>query len=112
MMNSTRRVHLRLPATSANLGPAFDTAAVALNMHLDVTAQPAEAFSISAQGRDAAACGRVDRNLILDTYRRMLTENNRPIQPLHLDVNNEIPLGMGGGSSAAARLAAIVLAIE
>ena len=69
MMNSLRRVHLRLPATSANLGPAFDTAAVALNMHLDVTAQPAEAFSISAQGRDTAACGKVERNLILETYR-------------------------------------------
>lgn len=112
MTNSIRRVRLRLPATSANLGPAFDTAAVALNLHLEVTAQPAETFSISATGRDAVPCGRLDRNLILETYRRILAENNRTIQPLHLNVHNDIPLGMGCGSSAAARLAGIALAVE
>ncbi len=112
MMSVTQRVHLRLPATSANLGPAFDTAAVALNLHLEVTAQPAEKFSISARGRDAASCGKVERNLILETYRRILADNHRPVQTLHLDVNNEIPLGMGCGSSAAARLAGIALAVE
>jgi homoserine kinase len=112
MTDSNRRIHLRLPATSANLGPAFDTAAVALNLHLEVSAQPAAEFSISADGRDAAACARLDRNLILETYRRILTENDRPIQPLHLDVINQIPLGMGCGSSAAARLAGIALAVE
>jgi homoserine kinase len=112
MTDSNRLIHLRLPATSANLGPAFDTAAVALNLHLEVSAQPAGEFSISADGRDAAACSRLDRNLILETYRRILTENDCPIQPLHLDVTNQIPLGMGCGSSAAARLAGIALAVE
>src|SRR6185437_7728392 len=112
MTNSQCRIHLRLPATSANLGPAFDTAAVALNLHLELIAQPVKEFSISARGRDAAACGQVERNLILDTYCQMLTENNRPIQPLHLEMHNQIPLGMGCGSSAAARLAGIALASE
>ena len=112
MTNSTLRVQLRLPGTSANLGPAFDTAAVALNLHLEATAQAATAFSISAHGRDRDACGRLDGNLILETYRRILTENNRPILPVHLEVTNQIPLGMGCGSSAAARLAGIALAAE
>lgn len=112
MTNFARRVHLRLPATSANLGPAFDTAAIALNLHLEVTAQPAKEFSLSANGRDASACGRMDRNLVLETYRRLLTNNDRPVQPLHLEMRNEIPLGMGCGSSAAARLAGIALAVE
>lgn len=105
------RVRLRLPATSANLGPAFDTAAVALNLHLEVTAEAAEAFAVSATGRDAEACGRLDRNLILDTYRQVMLENCRPVQPIRLRVSNEIPLGMGCGSSAAARLAGIALAV-
>jgi len=112
MTDSMHRVQLRLPATSANLGPAFDTAAVALNLHLEVTAQAAAAFSISAHGRDRDACGRLDGNLILETYRRILAGNNRPVSPLHLEVTNEIPLGMGCGSSAAARLAGIALATE
>ncbi len=81
MTDMGRRVHLRLPATSANLGPAFDTAAVALNLHLEVMARASESFTISAHGRDAMDCGRVDRNLILETYRRILTENDRPIRP-------------------------------
>lgn len=105
-------MHIRLPATSANVGPAFDTAAVALNLHLEITADTSETFTISAQGRDAQACGKVEGNLIFETYRRILAENNRPIQPLHLEVKNEIPLGMGCGSSAAARLAGIALAVH
>ncbi len=108
----TQRIQLRLPATSANLGPAFDTAAVALNLHLEITAHAAEIFSISAQGRNAKACGRVEGNLILETYRQILAENNCSVQPLRLEVNNGIPLGMGCGSSAAARLAGIALAVE
>jgi homoserine kinase len=105
-------LHLRLPATSANLGPGFDTAAVALNLHLEVTARLEGTFSIAARGRDSEACGKVEGNLIFDTYRRILTDCGQSIQPLHLDVSNEIPLGMGCGSSAAARLAGIVLAVH
>ena len=47
-----------LPATSANIGPAFDAAAMALRLHLRVRAWPARKFSITASGRDAEACGR------------------------------------------------------
>lgn len=81
-------------------------------MHLEITAYPAETFSISAQGRNAKACGRVEGNLILETYRQILAENNCSVQPLRLEANNGIPLGMGCGSSAAARLAGIALAVE
>lgn len=112
MKKRPSRSHFRFPATSANLGPAFDTAAVALNMHLEIDAEPADTFSITARGRDTLACGQLDRNLMLDTYRRFMLENGRTVQPLHLNVNNGIPLGMGCGSSAAARLAGIALAVE
>jgi len=107
-----RAFHIRLPATSANLGPAFDTAAVALNMHLDVTAEAAEEFSIAAEGRDAAQCGRLEENLIVQTYRQILKRQRRIEVPLRLRVENAIPLGMGCGSSAAARLAGIALALQ
>lgn len=106
------RFHLRLPATSANLGPAFDTAAVALNLHLKVSAAKASRFSIAASGRNADACSILEKNLILDTYKRVLQGSNQPVLPLRLEVENEIPLGMGCGSSAAARLAGIALALE
>jgi homoserine kinase len=101
---------LRLPATSANLGAAFDTAAVALGFHLTVEAEASDRFSIAASGRNADLCSRMDDNLILGTYRELLKREGRDVVPLALRMDNQIPLGMGCGSSAAGRLAAIALA--
>jgi homoserine kinase len=106
------RFRLRLPATSANLGPGFDTVAVALDFALEIEAEAAQEFAISATGRDAERCGRLHDNLILEIYKDLLEANGRPIVPLSLQVTNGIPLGMGCGSSAAARLAAIALAVH
>jgi homoserine kinase len=103
-------IRLQLPATSANLGAAFDTAAVALGFHLIVEAEEAERFSISATGRNADLCSRLEDNLILETYRNMLNREGRDVVPMALRMENQIPLGMGCGSSAAGRLAALALA--
>jgi len=103
---------LRLPATSANLGPGFDSAAVALDFFLEIEAEPAAKFSIATTGRDAARCSRLEDNLILDIYKRLLAENGKPVTPLAIRMDNSIPLGMGCGSSAAGRLAAITLAVH
>jgi homoserine kinase len=103
-------VKLRLPATSANLGPGFDAAAVAFNRYLEIEAGPAADFSIQASGRDAARCSQLKDNLVLETYKRLLCEAGREIVPLSLRMSNSIPLGMGLGSSAAGRLAAVVMA--
>ena len=104
------RFRLRLPATSANLGAAFDTAAVALGFHLTIEAEPAGQFSVMATGRNADLCARLEDNLILETYKSLLQREGRPVAPLALHMDNQIPLGMGCGSSAAGRLAAIALA--
>ena len=63
---------LTLPATSANLGPAFDAAALALGLFLKIRAQAAGEFSIEARGRDPEICGRLENHLILTTYREVL----------------------------------------
>ncbi len=101
---------IQLPATSANLGSGFDAVAVALGFHLTIEAEPAAEFSIHATGRDAERCARLEDNLVLDLYRATLARASRPIVPLALRMSNEIPLGMGCGSSAAGRLAALALA--
>jgi homoserine kinase len=101
---------LRLPATSANLGAAFDSAAVALGFHLTVEAEEAERFCIAATGRNADLCSRLEDNLIIETYRSLLAREGQIAGPLMLRMENQIPLGMGCGSSAAGRLAAIALA--
>lgn len=101
---------LRLPATSANLGPAFDAAALALSLFLEIEVKVADDFSVSARGRDEQICGRLENHLILTTYREVLQNQNKPVTPLALRIENEIPIGKGCGSSAAARLAGIALA--
>lgn len=104
------RLHLRLPATSANLGPCFDAAALAIALYLEVRATRAQEFSIQASGRDPEICGKIEGNLLVDTYSRILKSAGREVRPLALTVTNGIPLGMGCGSSAAVRIAAIALA--
>jgi homoserine kinase len=107
-----RMLSLRLPATSANLGPGFDAVAVALDFFLKIEARPVREFHIQAAGRDAARCARLEDNLILETYKQLLVAHDRPVVPLAIKMTNGIPLGMGCGSSAAGRLAAIALAVH
>jgi homoserine kinase len=102
--------HLALPATSANLGPAFDAAALAMDLYIAIDAKPAEDFSIRASGRDQQVCQALENHLILTTYREILRAQSANVVPLSLRIKNDIPIGKGCGSSAAARLAGIALA--
>lgn len=110
--SSDRSLRLALPATSANLGPAFDAAALALDFHLRLRAERAPDFFITAEGRDAHICARAENHLIVTTYCEVLESENRKIAPLRIHLENEIPIGKGCGSSAAARLAGIALAVH
>ncbi|MGC2196571.1 MAG: homoserine kinase, partial [Terriglobales bacterium] len=110
LASAGKAYRLTLPATSANLGPAFDAAALAFNLYLKVEARPAADYSIQATGRDTDICGRLEGHLILDTYREVLRAAGKSPGPLALKIANDIPIGKGCGSSAAARLAGIALA--
>jgi homoserine kinase len=114
-MSPTRQItsqnfRISLPATSANLGPAFDAAALAMDFYISLNAAVADEFSIRASGRDEEICGALPDHLILCTYREVLQSAGRRITPIALRIQNDIPIGKGCGSSAAARLAGIALA--
>jgi homoserine kinase len=108
----SQSLEIVLPATSANLGPAFDAAALAFAMFLKVQAKSANEFSLTARGRDREICAQIEDHLILTTYREVLQAERKPVQPLALRIENQIPVGKGCGSSAAARLAGIALAVR
>ncbi len=107
-----KSLEIVLPATSANLGPAFDAAALAFSMFLKVQASSADEFSVTARGRDQEICGQIENHLILTTYSEVLQAERKPVLPFALHIENQIPIGKGCGSSAAARLAGIALAVH
>ncbi|MGE5083272.1 MAG: homoserine kinase, partial [Acidobacteriota bacterium] len=91
----SKRLRLSLPATSANLGPAFDAAALAMDFYIKIAATEAGEFSIAATGRDSGICGHVEDHLILNTYREVMQAGGRKIVPLSLRIANDIPIGKG-----------------
>jgi homoserine kinase len=112
MRHGSSSLRLVLPATSANLGPAFDAAALAFQLYLRVKASRAQEFSVVASGRDSEICGQLKDHLIVRTYQEVLASEGNKIAPLALRIENDIPIGKGCGSSAAARLAGIALAVH
>jgi homoserine kinase len=99
---------VRVPATSANLGPGFDCLGLALDLWLEVRAAPADhdRFDYRGEGHLPDA----PDNLIHDGFRRAMAEIGRPAPTVALEVRNPIPLARGLGSSSAALVAGAALA--
>jgi homoserine kinase len=101
---------LRVPASSANLGPAFDALALALGVYLECRFRPAEQLAIQVAGRDSASISSGEDNLIWQTAVRIAGDLKRTMPTIELHIGNSIPLGKGLGSSAAALTAGVVIA--
>lgn len=102
-----RPVRLCVPATLANLGSGFDALGVALELYLEVEAEPSaeDAFFYEGEGLVEST-----DNLIHQGYRAGVEALDRPYQPLAIRVFNPIPLARGMGSSSAALVAGVALA--
>jgi homoserine kinase len=103
---------VRVPASSANLGPGFDALGLALNLHLVCRFHRAERLVIRAAGRDAEQIPLDESNLIWQTALTVANDVAEMLPPVALDIDNGIPLGKGLGSSAAALTAGVILADE
>ena len=102
---------VRVPASSANLGPGFDALGLALGVYLECRFQPASALTITVQGRDAALISTTEDNLIWQTALAVAKDTGaNSLPPIALEIINDIPLGKGLGSSAAALTAGVVIA--
>lgn len=110
-MSAARRT-VRVPASSANLGPGFDALALAMGLYLECGFCPAETLVICATGRDAKLISRDADNLIWQTALRVAADTGASMPPIELEIANDIPIGKGLGSSAAALTAGVVIANE
>lgn len=101
---------VRVPASSANLGPGFDALGLALGVYLTCRFRAGEKLSISVSGRDAGCISNGPDNLIWQTT-LAVAESHRVCMPaVELEIFNDIPIGKGMGSSAAALTAGVVIA--
>jgi homoserine kinase len=109
-MGATAPIQVRAPATSANLGPAFDAAGVALDWWDELEVRPAPVDAIQVSGEQAELLPTGPDNLVAAAMRRLAEAAGRPLPPLHLSLVKGFPLGRGFGSSAAAVALGLVAA--
>jgi homoserine kinase len=99
---TARRRLVKVPASSANLGPGYDVLAAALALHLELEVEESGSFSVEAEGLDVP----LDRsNLCVRAF-----ESLRSADGIAFRIRSEIPLAAGLGSSAAAILAGLLAA--
>jgi homoserine kinase len=99
---TARRRLVRVPASSANLGPGYDVLAAALTLYLEVEVEETGEFSVEAEGLDVP----LDRsNLVVRAFEWL-----RPADGISFRISSEIPLAAGLGSSAAAIVAGLLAA--
>ncbi|MGH9648327.1 MAG: homoserine kinase [Bryobacteraceae bacterium] len=108
-MPSARRT-VRVPASSANLGPGFDALALSLSLYLECRFRRADSLAICASGRDADSISTGEDNFIWQTALRVAADAGSTMPPIELEIANDIPIGKGLGSSAAALTAGVVIA--
>ncbi len=101
---------VRVPASSANLGPGFDALGLAIGVYLDCRFRASERLSITATGRDAECISTAEDNLIWQTALSVAADVRMSMPLVELQIQNQIPIGKGLGSSAAALTAGVVIA--
>jgi len=102
------RVHVSVPATSANLGPGFDTLGLALTLYNEVGASEAEGVSVAIEGEGATRLPRSADNVVARGVKLAYEAAGRRFTGCALECTNRVPAARGLGSSAAAWVGGLV----
>ncbi|MCP4359316.1 MAG: homoserine kinase [Chloroflexi bacterium] len=108
------KIHVTVPATSANLGPGFDCLGLALNLYNRVTftAVTTPTLTIAINGTDAHKVAADESNLVYQCANIIFEKVGQRPSGLHIQQENNIPVGSGLGSSSTAVLAGLLGANE
>src|SRR3972149_3394094 len=104
------RVRLKVPATSANLGPGFDCLGLALDIYNTVTVEPAPHLSLSISGAGAGELAPGEGTLVFKAWKAYFSRLGERAPTASFSCENRIPLRRGLGSSAAAVVAGLLAA--
>lgn len=99
-------IHIRIPATSANLGAGFDALGLAVTYYNDVYLEEADGTHI--RSLDGTEIPLDESNLVFDTARALYQICGRPFSGLRLEQRNRIPMTRGLGSSSACIIGGLV----
>jgi len=102
-------VRVRVPATTANFGPAFDVIGIALALYNEVEVEPAESTEVEIAGEGEEILAATASNLVARAALEVARAAHRRTG-FHIRCRNRIPLGRGLGSSAAAIAGGLVAA--
>ena len=105
-------IKIRVPATSANLGPGFDCLGLALNIWNEVTFEPAEKISYHVTGEGAEKLNKGTKNLLTKAFTFLYEVCGREMRGACIQAKNEVFMSSGLGSSAAAIVAGLFGANE
>ncbi|MDQ1577983.1 MAG: homoserine kinase, partial [Microbacteriaceae bacterium] len=112
MTLSHRSVTVKVPATTANLGPGFDTLGLALSLYdeLTVTERDEPGATVEVIGVGAGEVPTDETNLVVRAIAHTFAAYGQPLPGLNLVARNSIPHGRGLGSSGAAIVSGIMAA--
>ncbi|MHA6261427.1 homoserine kinase [Sporosarcina sp. CAU 1771] len=99
-----------VPASTANLGPGFDSIGLALGLYMTVNVSPAEVWNVTYGDKGFEELSSGDDNLIVTTIKNIADRFDKTAPTLKLVIQSDIPLGKGFGSSASAIAAGIEIA--
>jgi homoserine kinase len=105
-----KTLHVRVPATSANLGSGFDCLGLALARYNTVLVRPAERTQVVVRGEGEGRLASDGRNMIYRTITSAFGDRGAMPPPLLLECDNTIPVARGLGSSSSAVAAGLVIA--
>lgn len=101
---------IKVPATSANLGPGFDTLGLAIKLHNSVTIKPSKFFSVSIKGEGAQNPKLKTNNLYFNIFNDVYSLLTDSKEHFRFEFHNKIPISRGLGSSSAVIVSAIASA--
>ena len=101
-------ITIRVPATSANLGPGFDSLGLALDLWNETVITLAIEYTVQVNGEGQERLSHGENNLIIQSAQKLAEHVGRRLPPFHVDCINRIPLSSGLGSSAAAKLTGLL----
>lgn len=101
-------ITIRVPATSANLGPGFDSLGLALDLWNETIIRLAIEYTVQVRGEGSEKLSLGENNLIIESAQKLADCVGKHLPPFHVDCVNQIPLSSGLGSSAAAKLTGLL----